>query len=161
MASLYAARPQKSLNWSDSAVTHCHRFLGSLWRYSQARLAMTADESLDDDGASTEFLRARLQKWCATAIEKITEDVEQLEMHSAARNLIRLFERIKGFESRVLAKRGALCKEDLGAVLDALQLMAAMLAPFAPHIAEELWIACSGTELTDHIPWPTTVKVAA
>ena len=31
LAVLYAARPQKSLNWSDSAVLRCHRFLDQVW----------------------------------------------------------------------------------------------------------------------------------
>ncbi len=39
MAVLWAARPQKSLNWSDSAVQFCQRFLHNLWQYSQARFA--------------------------------------------------------------------------------------------------------------------------
>ena len=39
LAVLYAARPQKSLNWSDSAVLRCHRFLTQVWEFSQARLA--------------------------------------------------------------------------------------------------------------------------
>src|SRR5205807_1436517 len=33
LALLYAARPQRSLNWSDSAVLRCHRFLTQLWEY--------------------------------------------------------------------------------------------------------------------------------
>ena len=36
LAVLYAARPQRSLNWSDSAVLRCHRFLDQVWEYSQA-----------------------------------------------------------------------------------------------------------------------------
>ena len=39
LAVLYAARPQRSLNWSDSAVLRCHRFLNGVWDYTQTRLA--------------------------------------------------------------------------------------------------------------------------
>ena len=39
LAVLYAARPQRSLNWDDSAVLRCHRFLTSVWEYSHAKLA--------------------------------------------------------------------------------------------------------------------------
>ena len=45
MAVLWAARPQKSLNWSDSAVQYCQRFLHSLWQYSQARFAQQVEDS--------------------------------------------------------------------------------------------------------------------
>ena len=37
LAVLYAARPQNSLNWSDSAVLRCHRFLTQVWEYSHSQ----------------------------------------------------------------------------------------------------------------------------
>jgi leucyl-tRNA synthetase len=158
LAILYAARPQKSLNWSESAVQFCHRFLNQLWRYSQARFRLTPVAGLDAD--STEFLRTRLVKWCDTAVEKITEDMEQLEMHKAVRNVIRLFDRIKDFEKKVLARNGGLGPEDHEALVEALALMARVIAPFTPHIAEELWLASGrGQEGVDP-PWPSSTPSA-
>jgi leucyl-tRNA synthetase len=155
LAVLYAARPQRSLNWSDSAVQRCQRFLKQLWDFSQARFAAGAGTAAADaNGASgsigsvpgapemgpdkTEHLRKRLEQWTETAVEKITEDTRELEMHSAVRNVMRLFDRIKDYEKRVIAKRGGLCAEDHDALIAALQTLARVLLPFAPHIAEEL-----------------------
>jgi leucyl-tRNA synthetase len=181
LAVLYAARPQRSLNWSDSDVKRCHRFLRQLWDYSQARFALdpaglaqgaangalaaarqgtTNDASIDGEqpGAigpdKTEHLRNRLTQWCGTAVEKITEDTSELEMHSAVRNVMRLFDRIRDYEKRVIAKRGWLCEEDHEALVAALRLLVRVLAPFAPHIAEELLIASlpPGSEIDTS--WP-------
>jgi len=134
----------------------------NLWKYANANFASAANAppDTDSDAASTEFLRVRLKKWCETGIEKITEDFEGLEMHSAVRNVMRLFERIKGFEKLVVQKRGELVGEDLAALVDALGLLAAVLAPLAPHIAEELWIVSGREELEMDIPWPTLKAVA-
>jgi leucyl-tRNA synthetase len=154
LAVLWAARPQKSLNWSDSAVQFCHRFLHNLWRYTHARLAQAAPDGGELDPNSTEFLRRRLVKWCDIAVEKVTEDLQSLEMHKAVRNVIRLLDRIKDFESLVLKRSGALCKEDHEALVDALALMALVLGPFAPHIGEELWLACGRGEPGVDTPWP-------
>ncbi len=172
LAVLYAARPQRSLNWSDSAVQRCRRFLRQLWDYSQARFApIDAAEAAAVSGAGgsaaggeqgaemgpekTEHLRKRLEQWCETAVEKITEDLVELEMHSAVRNVMRLFERIRDYEKRVIAKRGSLCAEDREALVAALALLARVLAPFAPHMAEELLIASmpDGTGEID-ASWP-------
>ena len=139
MAVLWAARPQKSLNWSDSAVQFCQRFLHNLWQYSQARFALRVEDDRELDPRRTEHLRRRLEKWCDTAVEKITEELAELEMHSAVRNAIRLLDRIKDYEQRVLKHSGALCREDHEALRDALGLMARVIMPFAPHIGEELW----------------------
>jgi leucyl-tRNA synthetase len=175
LAVLYAARPQKALSWNDSAVQHCHRFLRQLWDYCHRHLAQAAvlagegaaDAQAGDGEAAigpekTEHLRARLLKWCEIAIEKTTEDMVDLEMHSAVRNTMRLFDRIKDYEKRVLAKRGSLCEQDSLALLDALGLLCRVLAPFAPHIAEELLgaLAQDGGERAADCTWPTGELVA-
>ena len=174
LATLYAARPQRTLNWSDSAVLRCHRFLTQVWDFSQTQLAaaVSADAAAERGGErhagpaedhqasadiqvrdTTEHLRARLQKWCAAAIERTTEEMLALEMHSAVRDVMRLFDRLKDFEKRVLARADELSAADHDALLSALGVLAQLLAPLAPHIAEELWIAL-GHDGDTHTPWP-------
>jgi leucyl-tRNA synthetase len=174
LAVLYAARPQKTLNWSDSAVLRAHRFLTQVWEFSKSRLA-TAQElapseqppaAQDADGEdirdTTEHLRLKLAQWCEKGVEKITEDIEGLEMHSAVRNVMRLFDRIKDFEKRVLARQDALGRADSDALIEALSLLAQLLGPFAPHMAEELWIAFGNDEHGAQTPWPgVSFQVAA
>jgi leucyl-tRNA synthetase len=169
LAVLYAARAQRSLNWSDGDVKRCHRFLRQLWDYSHARFTLDPTEPGQDatNGASsdgeqtptmgadkTEHLRKRLEQWCETAVEKITEDTRELEMHSAVRNVMRLFDRIRDYEKRVIAKRGSLCAEDHEALIDALAMLARVLMPFAPHIAEQLLIDSTPDGSEIDASWP-------
>ncbi|HWX96006.1 MAG TPA: class I tRNA ligase family protein [Solirubrobacteraceae bacterium] len=161
LAVLYAARPQRSLNWSDSALLRCHRFLTQVWDYSLARLA---DRERLQSGAAaggeepvsdtSEHLRLRLAKWCEAAVERTTADMEQLEMHTAARDVMRLFDRIKDFEKRVLERDGQLGPANGEALLSALTVLAQLLGPLAPHIAEELWIAFGNDGQGAQTPWP-------
>jgi leucyl-tRNA synthetase len=157
LAVLYAARPQRTLNWSDSAVLRSHRFLTQVWEYSQARLANAEALASAADGEpvkdTTEHLRLKLAQWCEKAVEKITEDMQDLEMHSAVRNVMRLFDRIKDFEKRVLARQGEMSRADSDALIEALSLLAQLLGPFVPHLSEELWIAF-GNESDTQTPWP-------
>jgi leucyl-tRNA synthetase len=166
LAVLYAARPQKTLNWSDSAVLRAHRFLTQVWEFSQARIAVAeqlaaSEPALFGERADTErvrdtseHLRLKLAQWCENGAEKITQDLEGLEMHSAVRNVMRLFDRIKDFDKRVVARQGALSRADSDALLDALALLAQLLGPFAPHMAEELWLAFGNDESGPQTPWP-------
>ncbi len=189
LATLYAASPQRTLNWSDSAVLRCHRFLNQVWDFSLSRLAgiddaqpsaasnggtggAGAEDNAGTDGRNggngrpaagepeaepprdtTEHLRARLAKWCDAAIERTTEDMVNLEMHTAVRDVMRLFDRIKDYEKLVLKRTDALGKADLDALVSALSVLAQLLAPLAPHISEELWIAF-GHEADTQTPWP-------
>jgi leucyl-tRNA synthetase len=161
LATLYAARPQRTLNWSDSAVLRCHRFLTQVWDFAQSHLtapgAPAAPAPSAAEGAPArdmnEHLRARLEKWCTTAIERVTEEMTALEMHSAVRDVMRLFDRLKDYEKRVRARTPELNAADRDALLDALAVFMQLLAPLAPHIAEELWIAL-GNDGATQTPWP-------
>jgi leucyl-tRNA synthetase len=169
LAVLYAARPQRSLNWSDSAVLRCHRFLTSVWDYCHAHAedaspalagatpgdGATRGEAGEDAGRdATEHLRQRLSKWSQTAVQRTTQDMEGLEMHSAVRNVMRMFDRIRDFEKRVRARQGELSAPDHAALLEALSLLCQLLAPLAPHIAEELWITLGNEAPAAQTPWP-------
>ena len=181
LAVLYAARPQKTLNWSDSAVLRAHRFLNQVWTFSQAHLARrqapatTTETEMESEtetivgggdggggGAgsdsepvrdTTEHLRRKLAQWCEKAVEKTTAEMESLETHSAVRNVMLLFDRIKDFEKRVLARQEELSAADREALNEALGVLIQMLGPFAPHVSEELWIAF-GHEGDTQTPWP-------
>ncbi|HMD57440.1 MAG TPA: class I tRNA ligase family protein [Solirubrobacteraceae bacterium] len=164
LAVVYAARAQRTMDWSDSAVLRCSRYLAQVWEYTHAKLAESQAAAGDGEGPTnargerlrdnTEHLRVRLAKWCDTAVEKITEEMDALEMHSAVRNLMRLFDRIKDFEKRVLAREPELNAANREALLRALELHAQMLGPFAPHLAEELWLAFGNEEHGAQTPWP-------
>ena len=149
-------------------MLRCHRFLTQVWEYSHAKLADAQDErelggpqlngsdreQQEPARDMTEHLRLKLSQWCKAAIERTTEDMERLEVHTAVRDVMRLFDRIKDFEKRVLAREAALGRADMNALIDALTVLAQMLGPLAPHLAEELWIAFGNEEHSAQTPWP-------
>jgi leucyl-tRNA synthetase len=158
LAVLYGARPSRPLNWTENAVQYCGRFLRELWEFAATRLP--GPEAQPDSARGTdEGARARREKlegWCATAAEKVTEELDQVELQRAVKNMMRLFDRIKDFEARATrANRGQLAEADARAVADALALLAQLLTPFAPHVGEELWIASGrGDSSGTDVPWP-------
>jgi leucyl-tRNA synthetase len=161
LAVLYAAGPAKTLNWSDGAVRFASRFLRNLWIYSQDRIAGL--EGLEHDpeaAADTEHIRDRLRKWCENGLERITDDVEKLQMHKALRNITRLLERIQDYEQRVLQRRGQLGRADAEAEIAALVLLARTLVPFAPHLAEELLVAFGVGDTGEALgAWPEAADI--
>ena len=117
LAILYAAGPAKTLNWNDGALRFASRFLNSLWDYAHDRFAAVAGRRGRRGGrADTAFMRERLGKWCDNGVARITEDLEELQMHKAVRNVTRLFERIQDYEKRVIERRGLLSRADAEAL---------------------------------------------
>ena len=97
----------------------------------------------------------KLAEWSENGAKRVTEDLESLEMHSAVRNVMRLYDRIKDFEKKVLARQPELSSENCEALIEALAVLAQVLGPFAPHIAEELWLALRSNTVTGvQMPWP-------
>jgi leucyl-tRNA synthetase len=163
VAILYAAGPAKTLNWNDGALRFASRFLHNVWEYAHERRRRAEEAPLDAEAAAdTEFMRDRLRKWCDNGLDRITADLEELQMHKAIRNVTRLFERIQDFEKRVVKRRGELNRADADALLAALELLAGVLVPFAPHMAEALLLSAGeGGEAEPAGSWPERLELAA
>jgi leucyl-tRNA synthetase len=138
-----------------------------VWEYSHTKLARAQDErgraagqadpgeaAVEEVRDTSEHLRVKLTQWCEAGVSRITKDMEGLETHSAVRNVMRLFDRIKDFEKRVVSRDGELAGANLEALIEALTVLAQTLGPFAPHLAEELWIAFGHEEHGAQTPWP-------
>jgi leucyl-tRNA synthetase len=150
-APLYAAAPAKAFTWDESLLTYSSAFLRRLWAFAEPRLS--AASSPPDEIDLEDGLRRRLGGWCDTAAGRITENYARLDMHRATRNLMTLFERIEDFEGRVAARREP-TPEDRDAVVYALRLLVRLLAPVAPHIAEELWARSGSAGFVADAGWP-------
>ena len=180
LALLHAASPGTAFAWNDQPLRHCNNFLASLHGYAAQRLRewsppaeSRAPEARDRSDAAVDppearsdaacdILRRRLARWCRMGCEKVTENLERLEMQRAAHNAMLLFTRIQDFEQRALDRRGGkLEPADREAIVAALLLLVQLLAPLTPHIAEELWSLAGHTSLVSDSPWPVPVRHSA
>jgi leucyl-tRNA synthetase len=160
LAILYAAGPAKTLNWNDGAMRFASRFLRNLWDYALERFASVAEAPTDAEAETdTGFMRERLVKWTDNGVERITEDLSELQMHKAVRNVTRLFERIQDYEKRVIQRRERLSRADAEALAAALVLLLRVLSPFAPHFSEGLLLAAGREEDVELLArWPEPVE---
>jgi leucyl-tRNA synthetase len=159
-AVLYAAAPTRSFNWNDLALKHCASFLSGFWSYAEPRLQARRELTADAEIETSDKWRSRLALWCDKGVERVTEHYERLEPHQATRNIMRFAERVRDFEKRVLGKRGELGPEDEDALAIALLQVVGLLAPVAPHMAEELWQRAGREGFACQAPWPAAGEPA-
>jgi leucyl-tRNA synthetase len=155
LAVLYAAAPTNILTWTDQALQYCQRWLHNFWEYALPRLEGAGEIAAPNPEEGAAKLRKRLDNWHGVAVRRITENMEGLETHRAARNVMTLVERVRDYERRVLRQQDSLTPSDQVALQRALLDAVIMLAPLAPHIAEELWSAAGQEGLVANAPWPT------
>lgn len=145
--SLFAAPPEKDLDWSDQGVDGSFRFLNRIWKLVHDRLDMikTAPQ-LDANTLTPE--EKNLRRAVHKSIRKVTEDIEErFHFNTAIASVMELLNTMQG-ASQDTPSHAPVMKE-------ALESVVLLLAPFVPHITEELWEAMGHTTPLSRTPWPT------
>jgi leucyl-tRNA synthetase len=139
--SLFAAPPERDLEWSDKGVEGAHRFLGRVWNMvHQGRDALRSARSRKD--ADTPLVRKAHR-----TVKRVTEDIErEYHFNTAIAALMELANEAGSFKPS--------SEEDWGTLRFALETLLLLLSPFSPHIAEELWEALGNAPSVSEEAWP-------
>ncbi|HET6266711.1 MAG TPA: class I tRNA ligase family protein, partial [Acidobacteriota bacterium] len=141
--SIFAAPPEKELEWSDAGVEGSHRFLNRVWKLMSA--AGTAKPSAD---GNSEVERALARKTHQT-IRKVTVDIEErFHLNTAISAIMELVNSANDALSSGATSSGS------PVMRQALDAIVQLLNPFAPHITEELWTHLGGKGLLSAQSWP-------
>ncbi len=141
--SLFAAPPEKDLEWNEQGVEGCARFLGRVWRavFDNLELIAAAEIPSQAEGSAAELRRKTHQ-----TIKKVTEDVDgRFHFNTAIAAVMELVNAIYAF------KDGA---EQPGVLREALEAVVRLLNPFVPHVSEELWQVLGHQQSVEAAGWP-------
>ncbi len=154
--SLFAAPPEKDLEWNDSGVEGSFRFLQKVYRLveqiqeqksGKGNLNTNAPSSLPD-----RLLERGLFRKTHQTIKKVTEDIEQdFHFNTAVAALMELVNSI----SQYLSKKNDLGEEvEFGVLTHAMESLVILLNPFAPHLSEEMWESLGNAPSLNQVAWP-------
>ena len=153
--SIFAAPPERDLDWSDQGVEGASRFLHRVWRIV-ARGHEWLRASAPDAPPASDAARA-LRRLTHRTIARVTDDVERRNHFNTA--VAAVMELVNGYAEIVQAEPPA----DAGlraAIVEAVRTTVVLLAPFVPHVASELWEQLGGTRALDAEPWPVADEAA-
>jgi len=162
---LFAAPPERDLEWSEQGVEGAHRFLHRVWRMVAENLDSLKNAPPDrallrTAGEVSEELRALRRKTHQT-IGKVTDDIEQrFHFNTAISAVMELANEISTFLGRTPPVAAG--RQEVWAVLrEAVEAVLLLLAPMVPHIADELWRLLGHTRHCCLEPWPRADLEAA
>ncbi|MEM6255878.1 MAG: leucine--tRNA ligase [Cyanobacteria bacterium P01_D01_bin.156] len=144
---LFKAPPEKDLEWDDADVEGQFRFLNRVWMLvtAFAESAGTRERVLSVDQSNLSKADKDLRRAIHTAIKEVSEDVEEgYQFNTAVSEMMKLSNALKEAKQK-----------DTDVYAEGVQVLVLLLAPFAPHIAEELWQQLGFTESAHRQNWPT------
>ncbi len=138
---LFKAPPEKDLEWDDSDVEGQYRFLNRVWRLVNDFRDRASDIQPKSELSKTE---KDLRRAVHTAIQEVSEDLSgDYQFNTAISELMKLSNAISD----------AKCT-DSPVYAEAIETLMLLLAPFAPHIAEELWQRSDREGSVHEQSWP-------
>ncbi|MEP0870293.1 leucine--tRNA ligase [Trichocoleus desertorum AS-A10] len=141
---LFKAPPEKDLEWDDADVEGQFRFLGRVWRLVSEFAEKGGDRTKKANLAELSKPEKDLRRAIHTAIQAVTEDFEgEYQFNTAVSELMKLSN----------ALTDTTCK-DSPIYVEGIQTLLLLLAPLAPHIADELWQGIGHTESIHLQAWP-------
>ena len=146
---LFAAPPERDLDWSEQGVEGCHRFLRRLWRLLEdciEPLPAPAGRAARENGPAETALRRVLHG----TIKKVTEDIgKRFNFNTAISAIMELVNAVYDYRRDRAPER-----RHHPLLREALQSIVLLLAPFAPHLAEEAWQTMGGCGSVHLQNWP-------
>lgn len=146
---LFAAPPEKELDWSDEGVEGSYRFLNRVYRLAietvERSNAEQNNSKLNDDNKTSDDKELLLMM--NAAIKKVTEDAGgRFNFNTAISSIMELVNECYRYKELDNAR--------IDILVEAVKNVIVLLYPFAPHIAEEMWEAFDSGRLGEQ-QWPS------
>ena len=150
---LFAAPVDRDLDWSDEGVAGASRFLKRVWRIMETFEAQIKAGQDEYDVSSLTEEEKELRRVLHTTIKKVTEDIrDRFMFNTAISSIMELVNAFYAFQNSETIN-GNLVREVSVAIIK-------LLAPFAPHITEELWSILIGEGSVHQQKWPECDEAA-
>ena len=156
--SLFAAPPEKDLDWNDHGVEGASRFLNRVWRFVRSHLEELQSGPRVNPSGLTEAGRA-FRRVIHETVQRVTEDIERdFHFNTAISAVMELVNALHEFERASMDTVSR--RERAGLLREAVETMLLLLGPVCPHITEELWAALGWSESLFRQPWPVADRDA-
>lgn len=130
---LFAAPPERELEWSDQGVEGSFRFLNRIWRIVKAFENVLAQKVTEYDHSNLSEADKDLRRVLHSSIKKVTNDIEtRFNFNTAISTMMELV-------NALYAYKEAAKEPNAGLIYEAISDLIKMMSPFVPHITEELW----------------------
>ncbi|MDL2269852.1 leucine--tRNA ligase [Desulfosarcina sp. OttesenSCG-928-A07] len=153
---LFAAPPERDLEWNDQGVDGCYRFLQRVWRLAEKWLPRITGWAplTDSTGLGGPF--KELYRKTHETIKRVTQDIdERFHFNTAISAVMELINVLSAIDDAAELKN-----PEKSAVGFSLETTTLLLSPIVPHFCDELWETMGHQQSILCSPWPTHTESA-
>jgi len=145
---LFAAPPERDLEWTSEGVEGAYRFLGRVWNLVDQYKNLNVRENVPKESEQARSIRRLTHK----TIKKVTDDIDnRFHFNTAVAAVMEMTNEL----ARVAPEEVDRLPDVKAAMYEAVRAVVVLLSPFVPHVAEELWEALGGKSGMILVPWPS------
>ena len=152
---MFAAPPEQTLEWNESAVEGAHRFIKRIWGFAFKNEAVLTGAPAEVPGELSAEAKA-LRREVHLVLRQVSHDFERMQYNTVVSGGMKLLNALEGYRHDGSAGSAAVLREGFSVLLRALY-------PACPHITWKLWAdlgyAGAQGDLLD-APWPAVVEAA-
>ena len=153
---LFAAPPEKELEWNMNGLAGAYRFLNRLFLLIEDTKEFTENGEIDHSKRNSED--SEIQKKLHQTVKKVTESMEDnFHFNTAIAALMELLNDMTTYRQKVI-DTGNISSESKKIWKEVLEKIILMLSPFAPHMADELWTASGRDGYSFLKEWPGYIE---
>lgn len=144
---MFAAPPERDLDWNDTAVEGAYRFLNRVWRAVEDLKDYLSDEKPNQSSMNEDEKKLRLA--VHSTIKKVTYDCDRFNFNTAISSIMEMVNALYVYKEKTE-------KENYNKALitEAVEALIVLLSPFVPHITSELWEMIGKTSNLSVEKWP-------
>ena len=147
IAMYFAAPSEREILWSDEGIVGSKRFLNRIYRFAEQAKGVQVPRKINLDGLSPTDIKA--YRKLNQTIKKVEDDIGALQLNTAIASMMELLNVMDDLDAKNSKVLGFCVKK-----------LAQILAPFTPHLAEEVWSILGHKESIFKSEWPSYDKSA-
>ena len=148
---LFAAPPERDLDWSDQGVEGAYRFLNRVWRLVGDHLEAINGIRPYEGGALLSGQSKVLFRRTHRTIKRVTDDIDRrFHFNTAISAVMELVNTIQSVKDALLSE-----SDGLPVLRFALETVVILLSPIVPHMTDELWQTLGKSQSALEVAWPS------
>jgi len=149
---MFVAPFEDNVQWSEEGIQGSHRFVARAWRWLQAARPLYRQDWRDSLPAEFSPEECRVRRKLHQTLQKVGTQIESFQFNTALAAIMELLNAIYAYAP--LEKESLPPASDAAIVSELAETLVLLLAPFAPHLAEESWQQLGFATTVYRAPWP-------